>query len=261
MEGFIESGGYKVHHVTWGEDGPRVLLIHSMGMDGHSMDALAESLKDEYRVLSLTILDHGDSDPPRGDISLPEHAEVMRGCYNQLGFKPSVLIGHSIGGMMGMILTADHPDEFLGLVLVDIAPFESTGRSPHPQPPESFKDEKQARAWLKERYPGFTEYYYDNRIKHAFKREGSTLRLKPRGDRIRGGLATDLWPYVKRIKTPTLLLAGKESTLVTPKTRRRMESTVPGLETVVVGGTGHMIPQDKPEEFERLVRSFLKRVN
>ena len=93
-------------------------------------------LKEEYQVLSLTILDHGDSDPPKGSISLPDHAEVMRGCYTQVGFSPSVLIGHSVGGMMGMVLAAEHPDEFKGLVLVDIAPFDSTGRSPRPQPPD-----------------------------------------------------------------------------------------------------------------------------
>jgi pimeloyl-ACP methyl ester carboxylesterase len=32
------------------------------------------------------------------------------------------------------------------------------------------------------------------------------------------------------------------------------------MESVVVRGTGHMIPQDKPEEFERLVKLFLRKV-
>ena len=259
-EGFLKSGDYNVHHVIFGDGGPRVLLIHSMGMDGHSMDALAEALKEEYQVLSLTILDHGDSDPPKGSISLLDHAEVMRGCYTQLGFSPSVLIGHSVGGMMGMVLAAEHPDEFKGLVLVDIAPFDSAGRSPRPQPPDSFKDEAEARDWLKERYPGFTPYYYENRLKHAFRREKGILRLKPRGDRIRDGLATDLWPYVERIETPTLLLIGEESDLVTPETQERMENTVPDIEAIKVKGTGHMIPQDMPEEFEKLVKGFLERV-
>jgi pimeloyl-ACP methyl ester carboxylesterase len=259
-EGFLNSGGYRVHHVKWGARGPRVLLIHSMGMDGHSMDALAESLKAEYRILSLTILDHGDSDSPASDISLPDHAEVMRGCYKQLGFAPCVLIGHSVGGMIGMVLVAEHPDEFKGLVLVDIAPFELTDRSPRPQPPDSFMDEEEALAWLRERYPGFTPYYYENRLRHAFVEEGGALRLKPRGDRVRGGLDTDLWPYVKRIKAPTLLLKGEESDLVTPKTRERMENTVLDIESIVVEGVGHMIPQNRPEEFEKIVRGFLERV-
>ena len=259
-EGFLSSEGYRVHHVTWGEEGPRVLIIHSMGMDGHSMDKLAESLEDDYRVLSLTILDHGDSDPPEGPISLPDHAEVMRGCYKQLGFTPNVLVGHSVGGMMGMVLTAEHPEEFKGLVLVDIAPFESTGRSSRPEPPESFRDEAEALKWLRERYPLFTDYYYENRLRHAFMKEEGVIKLKPRGDRVRSGLVTDLWPYVERIETPTLLLKGEQSDLVSPETLKRMEETMPELEFVEVENTGHMIPQDVPEEFERLVRGFLRKV-
>ncbi len=259
-EGYLSSKGYRVHHVKWGEKGPKVLLIHSMGMDGHSMDKLAENLKDDYQVLSLTILDHGDSDPPKRPISLPDHAEVMRGCYTQLGFAPSVLIGHSVGGMMGMVLTAKHPVEFKGLVLVDIAPFELTGRSSRSEPPESFRDEADALRWLRERYPLFADYYYENRLRYAFEKEEEVLKLKPRGDRVRSGLATDLWPYVERIVTPTLLLRGEQSDLVTPETLKRMEDTLPELDVVEVENTGHMIPQDVPEEFERLVRGFLNRV-
>jgi pimeloyl-ACP methyl ester carboxylesterase len=259
-EGFLKYGDYNLHHVRWGEKGHKVLLIHSMGMDGHSMDALAENLKEEYQVLSLTILNHGDSDPPKGSISLPDHAEVMRGCYTQLGFSPSVLIGHSVGGMMGMILAAKYPDEFEGLVLVDISPFDFTRYSPRPQPPDSFKDEAEALDWLKERYPSFTPYYYENRLKYAFRKEDGVLRLKPRGDKIRGGLATDLWPYVERIKAPTLLLIGEESDLVTPETQERMENTVPDIEAIKVKGTGHMIPQNRPKEFEKLVKAYLERV-
>jgi pimeloyl-ACP methyl ester carboxylesterase len=73
-------------------------------------------------------------------------------------------------------------------------------------------------------------------------------------------LATDLWPYVERIKAPTLLLIGEESDLVTPETQERMENTVPDIEVIKVKGTGHMIPQDRPEEFEKLIKAYLERV-
>jgi pimeloyl-ACP methyl ester carboxylesterase len=39
-----------------------------------------------------------------------------------------------------------------------------------------------------------------------------------------------------------------------------MEETIPDLEVVEVKKTGHMIPQDVPDEFERLVRDFLEKV-
>jgi pimeloyl-ACP methyl ester carboxylesterase len=258
-EGFLDSMGYKVHFCSWGTSGSKILLIHSMGMDGHSMDKLANSLKDKYHVLSLTILDHGDSQPLQDSMRLPNHSEIMRECYLQLNFHPSVLIGHSVGGMMGMILTAEYPDEFNGLVLVDIAPFEPSGRPGRPAPPEYFETELDAKKWITERYPGFTDYYVENRLKYAFKRKDGYLWLKPRGEQIRD-LGIDLWPYVKRIKNPVMLQIGIESDLVTPETRTRMDNTLPDIEIVVVEGTGHMIPQDVPDKFEELVRRFLKKI-
>jgi esterase len=259
-EGTLNSYGYGIHYARWGTKGPKVLLIHSMGMDAHSMDQLAESLQETHMILSLTILDHGDSDTPNRPLPLDEHAEIMRGCYKQLEFHPSVLVGHSVGGMMGMILAAKHPKEFKGLVLVDIAPFEVTGRPARPEPPEYFENETEARAYLKERYPGFTPGYVENRLKYGFTEKDGRLRLKPTGNRIRGGLALDLWPYVERIEVPTLLLIGEDSTVVTPQARARMERTLPSLDAVVVKGTGHMIPQEKPEEFEMLIKQFLGKV-
>jgi pimeloyl-ACP methyl ester carboxylesterase len=83
--------------------------------------------------------------------------------------------------------------------------------------------------------------------------------MKPRGDRVRGGLATDLWPYLERVKCPVQLQKGVTSDLVTPKTRERIEK-MQGIEIIDVEGTGHMIPQDVPEKFEELIRGFLKSV-
>ncbi|MFC1803400.1 alpha/beta fold hydrolase [Thermoproteota archaeon] len=259
-EGFLNSYGYRIHHVHWKGTGPKILLIHSMGMDGHSMDKLAESVKDQYNILSLTILGHGDSDSPTTHLPLDEHSEIMRNCYKKLEFYPNVLIGHSIGGMMGMILTAEYPDEYNGLVLVDIAPFERSGRPTRPQPPDFVDDEEGARKWLAERYPGFTDYYVKNRLKYAFEKKEGKLWLKPRGDSVRSGLDIDLWPYVEGIKCPVLVLIGVDSDLVTPETRKRMENIIPKLEAAVVDGTGHMIPQDVPDSFELIVRSFLEKI-
>jgi pimeloyl-ACP methyl ester carboxylesterase len=258
--GQIISHGYKIDYVRWGEKRPNVVIVHSMGMDAHSMDILAEKLTDSCRILSLTILGHGDSDVPSKAPSLSEHAEIMRDCYTRLGFKPNILIGHSIGGMMGMILAAEHGEEFKGLALVDIAPFESTNRPSRPPSPESFADEDAAMVYLRERYPSFAEAYYGNRLLHAFVRnKDGTLRLKPTGDSIRSTLATDLWPYAEKIRVPTLLIIGSNSDLVKPEAVERLRRHIPRLEALEVMGASHMVPQDKPEEFETIVRGFIQK--
>jgi pimeloyl-ACP methyl ester carboxylesterase len=39
-----------------------------------------------------------------------------------------------------------------------------------------------------------------------------------------------------------------------------MKKTLTNLELIEVLDTGHMIPQDKPVEFERLVKKFLEKI-
>jgi len=71
----------------------------------------------------------------------------------------------------------------------------------------------------------------------------------------------DLWPYVERIRVPTKLILGSESQLVTPEKKDRMVKLIHGLELSTVKGAGHMVPQDKPKEFEKEVKTFLLRLD
>ncbi len=70
-EGYLKSGGYKVHYLLWGGTGPKLVFIHSMGMDAHAFEATYRALNGEYQMLGLTILDHGDSDTPQPTLTLP----------------------------------------------------------------------------------------------------------------------------------------------------------------------------------------------
>ncbi len=260
-EGYLDAGKFRFHYARWGKKGTKVVILHSMSMDAYSMEHLCESLKSEYQILALTILAHGDTTIPTDQVTLPEHAELLRSCYKKLGFTPSVLIGHSIGGRMSMILSAEHPDEVKGVILVDIAPPDPVARSWSNPTPGELKTEADVRAYIKQLFPGFSPEYVENRLRHGFiKQLDGSYKPKPMGSSTMKSYYTDLWPYVERIKVPAKLILGSESTLVTPEKRERMAKLIPGLEVVSVEGASHMVPQDKPREFEAEVRPFLKRV-
>ena len=258
VEDFIDSFGYRVNYCRWGSKGPKLVILHSMGMDSHSMDALCESFKNECQILALTILDHGDSDTPIRPIPVDEHAEIMRLCYLKLGFSPNVLLGHSIGGRMGMILSAEYVQEIKGLILVDIAP---TSQSPSYRVPmqrkDSFKEEDEVRSFIRSRYPSMSEYYVENRVRYGFRVDDGKLTQKPIGDIIRAAPWVDLWPYVSRITCPALLILGEKSTLVAPETLDRLKKLMVGLNVETIKDASHMVPQDRPEDFEKVVKQFL----
>ena len=162
---------------------------------------------------------------------------------------------------MGIILAAEHPDEIRGLILVDIAPPDPMPRPWSQQAPASLTTEAETAAYLRQRYPSFTPVYIENRLKHGFMRQpDGTLKQKPTGSPNMTSYYTDLWPYVERIHVPTKLILGSESSLVTAEKRDKMKQLIVGIEVVTIKGATHMVPQDKPKEFERQVVAFLKKI-
>lgn len=262
VERFLKVGKYDFHYVKWGEMGSRIVLLHSMGMDAHSMDLLAESLSSGHSVLALTILGHGDSTVPSEPVALKDHAEMLLECAKRLGHTPFTLVGHSVGGRLGMILAADHPSDVKGLVLVDIAPPDTTPRAWRQRTAPILRSREEAIAYLKERYPKFTSEYIENRLNYGFReRPDGSLAPKPAGNDYMRGMTTDLWPYVERIRVPTLLVKGAESALVTPEKHARMRGSIPEFESVTIKEATHMVPQEKPEEFEEAIRGFLSKIS
>ena len=258
-EGFIKIRGYRLHYLQWGEKGFPLIILHSMAMDAHAYDFLSKVLSVEYQILAFDLLDHGDSEKLNGPIGFEEHAEIVWQAIKKLGFSPTVLIEHSLGGILGMILTAKYPDEFKGLVLVDIAPFDLTDKryAPPRRPPKSFASENEARKFLLETFPKFTKESIENRMKYAFvKCPDGSLCFRGIGEALRPP-DVDLWPFVERIRLPTLLLIGGDSGIVSLCVCERMSSFIHDFKAITVKGATHMLPQDKPLEFEREVWSFL----
>ena len=48
---------------------------------------------------------------------------------------------------------------------------------------------------------------------------------------------------------------------LTEETVRRMKRTLPNLKVITILGATHMVPQDKPEEFERHLRAYLEELS
>lgn len=262
VEGSLKVGKYEFHYVRWGDQGNRIVLLHSMGMDAHSMDLLAESLSSGHRVLALTILGHGDSTVPSEPVTLQDHAEMLLECARSLEHTPFTLVGHSVGGRLGMILAAEHPSDVKGLVLVDIAPPDTTPRAWRQRTAPILRSREEALAHLKERYPRFAPEYIENRLRYGFTEQpDGSLAPKPAGNDFMRGMSTDLWPYVERIRVPTLLVKGADSALVTPEKHARMRESIPEFASVTILGATHMVPQEKPEEFEETVRSFISKIS
>src|SRR3954453_22572054 len=114
---FVTIHGHRRAYVKAGS-GPVVLLLHGLGCDHSTWDAVIESLSRRYTVISPDLLGHGQSDKPRGDYTLGGYANGMRDLLTVLGIDTATVIGHSFGGGVAMQFAYQFPERTERLMLV-----------------------------------------------------------------------------------------------------------------------------------------------
>src|SRR3954470_11188265 len=118
----VDLGG-PVHYVDFGgpQNGPAVVLVHGLGGSHLNWDLFAPLLNDHARVWALDLPGFGRSEPGARKASVSANAETLHRFLDEVVAEPAVLIGNSMGGMLSILATGEHPDAVTGLVLLDPA--------------------------------------------------------------------------------------------------------------------------------------------
>lgn len=105
--------------------GQDVILIHGMNSHREIWETTADALDDRYRVHLVQINGFAGFEPEgnaEGPVSAPVAEEIARYISENNLRRPAV-IGHSMGGTIGLMLAARHPDAVGKLMVVDMFPF------------------------------------------------------------------------------------------------------------------------------------------
>jgi pimeloyl-ACP methyl ester carboxylesterase len=118
---FYESQGLRLHYTDWGNDGARPLLLIHGGRDHcRSWDAIARALQPHFHVLAPDLRGHGDSDWTKGgSYALTEYVYDLSRLVRHIGADQVTIIGHSMGGMVGLIYAGTFPADVSALVVLD----------------------------------------------------------------------------------------------------------------------------------------------
>jgi pimeloyl-ACP methyl ester carboxylesterase len=111
----VSGGSLRV--AAWSGTGAPVLAIHGITSSSRSWPFLADAL--DSPVLAPDLRGRGRSRDLPGPVGLTQHAEDCAAVVEALGGTPVVVVGHSMGGFVAVLLAARRPDLVRGLVLVD----------------------------------------------------------------------------------------------------------------------------------------------
>lgn len=141
----FESG--RIHVRVDGEEGlPNIVLIPGLSSSPAIWQETVDRLKGQYRIHRIHV--HGFAGAKAGDnaqdgitpapVVAPVAEEIARYIREQNLNKPAI-IGHSMGGTMGMMVSARHPELVGKLMVVDMVPFVGAMFGPPGTTAESVK--------------------------------------------------------------------------------------------------------------------------
>ncbi len=273
----FESGRFHVR-----VDGPEhpvgdVILIPGLSSSPHAWDLLTEELKGRYRVHRIHVQGFAGApaeDNATGNVSAPVAEDLARYIAERGLNKPAV-IGHSMGGTIGMMLAARHPDSVGKLMVVDMVPFMGAmfaqpGTVPtvesvtpmadtiHQGMANSPREQYQAQADAQIVAMINTE---SQRAKPLEDSRSSDQKVSAAA--FRELIVTDLRPELGRITAPTTVLYvrfndPRMTNDMVDGIYRASFANLPGATLTRIDDSAHFIMLDQPARFAAEVNAFLE---
>lgn len=250
-------------------DGLPILFLHGSGQTRQSWGkALTEAARRGYRAISLDLRGHGDSEwSPNGAYQLPIFVDDLRAVLPQIG-RPPILVGASLGGLVGMFIAAEKPESLRGLILVDItAKVEMDGAQ---EVIDFMGSAVDGFATLDDAADAVSAYLPHRERPKSTAGLARNLRLRDgryywhwdpafmrMGDDTDPTAPNQLEEAARRLTIPTLLLRGGRSRIVSEEGAREFLAMVPQAEYLDIAGADHMVAGDANDAFNEAVFAFV----
>ncbi|WP_429056017.1 alpha/beta fold hydrolase [Aeromonas jandaei] len=242
--------------------GPAVILIHGLFGSLDNLGLLARALSEHYRVISVDLRNHGTSFRS-DDMSYPAQAADILALMDHLGLDQAAIVGHSMGGKVGMQLAKLAPARVSQLVVADMAPVAY----PHSRHQNVFAGLNATLA-ARPQSRSDAERILAEHIEIAGVRQ-FLLKSFAKGDdgwqwrfnvpALEENYANIMgWPEDERcFEGPVLFIKGGDSDYMQPQYSEAALAQFPAAKVRVIAGTGHWLHAEKPMLFNKLVVDFL----
>lgn len=240
-------------------NGPLVVLLHPVGLDGSFWGGLPAALATGRRVLSLDLAGHGASPAVTRPRPIEDYADDVAAAIVEAGGGPAAVVGLSFGSMIAQMVAIRHPALVSALV-----PCGSGGTFA-----EEVRPVLRERGLMAER-DGMAAVV-DATIERWFTAE---FRADPAVERVRRRLLSDdvagwsagwhaiagldATPHLGRVSVPTLVIAGEKDAATAPAvTEATIARIVPGARFVVLPGAPHMMQIECEGAYTQAVADFV----
>jgi pimeloyl-ACP methyl ester carboxylesterase len=262
---WMSQDGLRLHYRDYAGDParPPILCIPGLTRNARDFEALAGRLSGEWRLICVDLRGRGDSLHARDAMSyVPQvYVDDVEALIAELALERFVLFGTSLGGLVGTLLALRDSGRIAGALLNDVGPVLDprgierirgyVGKSQswptwlHAARHFSRIQREVYPDWTLDDWLGFAKRLcrlkqgrvvldYDMRIAEPLRANAADASF-------------DLWPAFRALGgTPTLLVRGALSDLLSEETAAQMKREISTLEAVTVPGVGHAPTLSEP---------------
>lgn len=242
----VVDGLLTTYHVL-GTGKKTILILHGWQRSSTEWIPLAKQLADnDHQVISLDLPGFGNTPRPKGTYSIYDYATFVEHFLKKLEIKKVILIGHSFGGRIGIILAAK--STYLDkLILVDAAAVEKKSSI------------MQMRIAINKLMILPVKIFLPNQVERLKRNFGSddyqsagNLR-----DIFIKTVNEDLTLLLEDITIPTRIIWGEKDSIRPISEGKFIKNAVSGARLRIVWGAGHSPYLEKPKEFIEIVKENL----
>jgi 3-oxoadipate enol-lactonase len=257
--------------VTDTGSGPALLLVHGFGGAKEDFADHLDALAQRHRVVTFDHRGHGESEGPAdlAAYSFDRMAADVVGVADALGIGRFRLVGHSMGGMVARRVVLAQPERVEALVLMDTSPGPVSGIDPEameaaaivileegkdvlkPLLDEAATLETPAYQRLLADRPGYQEY--EDR---KWEQLSAVMWAAMAREMAR---QPDQLALLADVRCPTLVIVGEQDESFVDASRR-MATTIPGAELVIVPDAGHSPQFENPQAWLDALERFLANI-
>ena len=252
--------------------GPDVVLIPGFASSREVWRAEAERLKATHRVHLVQLAGFAGEPWTHGEAPFvqPVIDELAR-YIAEAGLERPAVIGHSMGGMTGLLLAQQHPELVGRLMSVDSLPFFSALFGPQVTAETARPFADQAAAGILATEPAAYRAQQgqtaiglarDPATRAAMVEWSMSSDRQAMAAAIREVMTTDLRPGLAAMTTPVWAIYASDADGGAPAAGAdavwgREYAPLPGVRLIRVDGSRHFIMADQPARFAELVDQFL----
>jgi len=242
---FAKVDDIKMHYKVYGKGDP-IILLHGSLESMEDWDKQVPELSKKYKVITVDSRGHGQTtftDRKMDYILLSEDISVL---MVELNIDSAYIVGFGDGGITGLYLSLNHPEKVRRLIAIG-ANYKVDTTAVYGQILDKVKawDDDKMYQFIRNHFKGYQNY---SQITQFTQRMKTMLLTEP-------NLTLD---DLKKIKCPTLLIAGDHDIIKIDHTNAMFES-IPNSYMCIVPGTKHYPQKESALLVNSVILDFINK--